>query len=142
MLDDHGLEATIEWQAAEFERRSGISCRVVKADSTQLRSTECALALYRVFQEALDNVVRHSGATEVEVGTELRNGYVTLRVSDNGRGIADEEMASPSALGLAAMRERVLACGGKLAVRRGDEGGTIVEASAPAALPANDADAA
>lgn len=142
MLDDLGLAATIEWQASEFERRSGIKCRVLKADPVRPRGADCALALYRVFQEALDNVVRHSGATGVEVGIEQRDRYLTLRVSDNGRGITEEEMASPSALGLAGMRERALACGGKLVVRRGDGGGTIVEASAPAALPGKDGDAA
>ena len=142
MLDDLGLAATVEWRASELERRFGIKCRVVKADPVRLRDADCALALYRAFQGALDNVVRHSGATEFEVDLEQRGGYVTLRVSDNGRGITDEEMASPTALGLAEMRERVLSCGGKLIIRRGDGEGTIVEASAPGALPEDDGDAA
>ena len=133
MLDDLGLAAAIEWQTSEFAGHSGIACQVVRLDEVTLPDADSRLALYRVFQEALDNVVRHSGATKVEVSVERHDRHAAVRICDNGRGITGGELNSPSALGLAAMHERMRACGGTLAIRRDDEGGTVVEATVPLA---------
>ena len=135
MLDDLGLAAAIEWQTSEFAGHSGIACQVMRLDEVTLPDENCALAMYRMFREALDNVLRHSGATKVEVSVEQHARHATVRICDNGCGITEEELNSPSALGLAAMYERMRACGGTLAIRRGDEGGTVVEATVPLADP-------
>ena len=135
MLEDLGLAAAIEWQTSEFAGHSGIACQVMRLDEVTLPDENCALAMYRMFREALDNVLRHSGATKVEVSVEQHARHATVRICDNGCGITEEELNSPSALGLAAMYERMRACGGTLAIRRGDEGGTVVEATVPLADP-------
>jgi PAS domain S-box-containing protein len=131
MLDDLGLAPTIEWQVGEFARRSGIRCRVERLDDTGVLNSNCSLALYRAFQEALDNVVRHSGATDVEVSVVHDGQWVTVRVADNGRGITEEQAQSPASLGLASVREKLRGCGGQLGVGRGANGGTVVEAAVP-----------
>lgn len=131
MLDDLGLAAAIEWQAGEFSRRSGIQCRVTRLDEVRQVDTQCSLALYRAFQQALDNVVRHSGASLVEVEVACERGQVTVRVVDNGHGMTAEQAASPAALGLATIRERLRACGGSLTIESREGGGAVVLASVP-----------
>jgi len=133
MLDDLGLAATIEWQLLDFSLNSGIESRITRLDDIQLADGDAMLSVYRAFQEAIDNVVRHSGATHVEVSVTREGGQATLRVADDRRGVTDEELCSPTSLGLAAIRERLRACGGTLSIRRSEAGGTVVEATAPLA---------
>jgi signal transduction histidine kinase len=131
VLDDLGLAAAIEWQAGEFEQRSGITCRAVLPADDMALDRERATAVFRVFQESLTNVARHSGARKVEVTLEKRGGRAVLTVADDGKGIGDERMKSPASLGIIGMRERVAAFGGTLAVAHRAGGGTSVTASIP-----------
>ena len=131
MLDDLGLAATIEWRALDFSLNSGIACRIVQLDGVCPTNGHAVLAMYRAFQEALDNVMRHSGATDVEVSLVNDGATVRLCISDNGRGITDEEVNSPASLGLASIRERLRALGGQLTVRPGEKCGTVVEVNMP-----------
>ena len=131
VLDEIGLAAAFEWQAREFQRRTGIRCHVnIPArfvDPDKERST----ALFRVFQELLTNVARHANATRVNVSLSEGAQALTLTVEDNGRGIKDKEIESPRSLGFLGLRERVLAFGGSIDVK-GDEGkGTRVSVSVP-----------
>ena len=101
---DLGLAASIEWQAEEFEARSGTSCIVdLSADMDSL-DAKSATEVFRIFQEILTNIVRHSGATQVTVGLRLEANELVLDVHDNGKGITDGEINSRHALG-------VLGCG-------------------------------
>ncbi len=132
VLDEIGLAAAIEWQAREFQRRTGVRCTVEIApgftDPDQARST----AVFRIFQELLTNVARHANATRVKA-TLADGATLSLSVEDNGRGIKDVEFESPSSLGLLGLRERVLAFGGALDLQ-GEEGkGTRVSVSIPTA---------
>jgi len=131
MLDDLGLAATIEWQSSEFSVRTGIACRVTRSDEVSVASDDVALAVYRVFQEALDNVAQHSAATEVEVRIERRDDSVIVTVTDNGQGIAELQMHSPSSVGLVAMRERLRPHGGRLEVKGVQGKGTEVRITVP-----------
>jgi signal transduction histidine kinase len=130
VLDEIGLSAAIEWQAREFQRRTGIRCTVDIergfADPDKERST----ALFRIFQELLTNVARHANASRVKA--QLSTGdAIELAVEDNGRGIKDVEIESPTSLGFMGLRERVLAFGGNIEVE-GEEGkGTKVSVSIP-----------
>jgi signal transduction histidine kinase len=130
VLDEIGLSAAIEWQAREFQRRTGVRCSVdIKpgfTDPDPARST----ALFRIFQELLTNVARHANATRVKAF--LHDGEaLSLIVEDNGRGIKDVEHESPTSLGLLGLRERVVAFGGAIELR-GEEGkGTRVSVSIP-----------
>jgi len=116
LLDDLGVSAAMEWQAGEFERISGIECELVQDPEDLVLDSECTTAIFRVFQEVLSNVVRHSEATRVEVNLKAKSGWVTLEVSDNGRGITKEELSRPTSLGLMGMRERVSLLGGEFKI--------------------------
>ena len=134
VLDEIGLAAAFDWQAREFQRRTGIRCHVnIPArfsDPDKDRST----ALFRIFQELLTNVARHANATRVNVTLAEGEAALALCVEDNGRGIKETEAQSPRSLGFLGLRERVLAFGGTIDVR-GDEGkGTKVCVSIPVAV--------
>jgi signal transduction histidine kinase len=131
VLDEIGLAAAFDWQAREFQRRTGIRCHVNIparfADPDKDRST----ALFRIFQELLTNVARHANATRVNVALAEGEAALALCVEDNGRGIKETEAQSPRSLGFLGLRERVLAFGGTIDVK-GDEGkGTKVCVSIP-----------
>jgi PAS domain S-box-containing protein len=129
ILDDLGLAAAIEWYARDFEARTGIRC-VTQLAKEPIAGPE-ALVLFRIVQEALTNVARHSGATTARVGLSADSAATLLTVWDNGRGITAEEQASPSALGLAGMRERALVMGGEVHVLGAPGAGTTVTARMP-----------
>jgi signal transduction histidine kinase len=130
VLDEIGLSAAIEWQAREFQRRTGIRCTVEVAHGFTDPDRERSTALFRIFQELLTNVARHAHATRVNAALGDGNG-LTLVVEDNGRGVRNEELQGNKSLGFLGLRERVLAFGGSIDVR-GEEGrGTRVAVSIP-----------
>jgi len=94
-----------------------------------------ANTVYRVLQESLTNIARHAGAKRAWVVLAAGGSTLQLEIEDDGRGIADEDMARPRSLGLKGMRERVLYLGGKLEVGRAARGGTRVTVRVPR-LPA------
>jgi signal transduction histidine kinase len=132
VLDEIGLGAAIDWQAREFQRRTGIRCLVQMpprfVDPDKDRST----AIFRIFQELLTNVARHANATRVEVKLEEHDADgLRMTVVDNGRGIKPAESESPTSLGFLGLKERVLAFAGSLDVK-GEEGqGTTVSVTIP-----------
>lgn len=131
VLDQLGLPAAIEWQADEFQRRSGIRCHVtIQAPSMgldQARST----ALFRILQELLTNVARHANATRVDVTVRAELRRVVLSVEDNGSGIDGQVAASPKSLGLMGVRERLLPFGGRVEVDGVRGQGTSVTVTLP-----------
>jgi two-component system sensor histidine kinase UhpB len=131
MLEDLGLAATIEWQTEEFTRVSGVECELRRVEDIKLPRGRVALGLFRVLQEALDNVRRHSGATKVTVDFEREGGDAVLRVADNGRGFAEDEARKPGAIGLTGIRERVQSWGGRVTIDSSVGAGTVLEATAP-----------
>jgi PAS domain S-box-containing protein len=114
VLDDIGLVAAMRWQARQFEAQSGVVClcdfRLEEADLDQQQST----AIFRLFQEALTNVHRHSQATMVNITLEKDEEELVLTIQDNGRGITTNEKSDPLSLGLLRMRERVNLIGGTI----------------------------
>jgi signal transduction histidine kinase len=94
-------------------------------------TTEVSTALFRIFQECLTNITRHAHATKVEAALKLEDGWVTLRVQDNGRGITEAEIANPESLGLLGMKERTALLGGEIVFQCDTKGGTIVIARIP-----------
>jgi PAS domain S-box-containing protein len=135
MLDDLGLAASIEWQARDFEKRTGIVCAVsVPAVDPPLDRAQ-AIALFRIFQESLTNVARHASAHHIEVKMfatpESAPAVLTLEVHDDGRGIQQYEIAGLHSLGLLGMRERAKRLGGVFDIQGEPDDGTIVTVSIP-----------
>jgi signal transduction histidine kinase len=131
VLDEIGLAAAFEWQAREFQRRTGIRCHVNIAAQFTDPDKERSTALFRIFQELLTNVARHANATRVGVSLTEGDSALALTVEDNGRGIREDEIDGKKSLGFLGLRERVLAFGGTIDAK-GDEGkGTRVSVSIP-----------
>ena len=139
MLDDLGLSATIEWQAGEFTRRTGIDCQMVASEEVRTSSQDATVATYRVFQELLDNVAEHSGARRVEVRIQQRGDEVVVTVTDDGQGITETESRSPNSVGLAAIRERLRPYAGRLEIAGIRGKGTEARIIMPAGMPESEA---
>ena len=135
VLDDLGLLAAIEWQAEEFQRRSGIPCEVRSALGDLQLDRDLATTVFRIFQEALTNVVRHASATRVDVTLGLERGKLRLAISDDGVGIP-EIAPRLGSLGLLGMSERARRLGGDCTIQRREGRGTVVSLIVPLRFPA------
>jgi PAS domain S-box-containing protein len=133
MLDDLGLADGIAWLVEDFSSRSGVRTTLSMPEGGGLEGLERNVAntLYRVLQESLTNVARHAGAQHAWIALAAEGNHVRLEVEDDGRGIADEDLARPRSLGLKGMRERVLYLGGTLEIGRAVRGGTRVAVRVP-----------
>jgi len=129
LLDHFGLMAAIEWQAHDFQDRSGIECHL-QAEEVELLGDR-ATALFRIFQESLTNVARHAEATKVEISLSRQNGCILLEIHDDGRGVTKEKISSSTSLGLLGMRERAYAFGGDVKIESDDGEGTTVRVQIP-----------
>jgi signal transduction histidine kinase len=131
VLDELGLVAAIEWQTADFRRRSGMPCglrvEVPELDMDESRRT----AVFRILQEILTNVARHAQASEVAVSLRAPGGQLMLEVRDNGRGISESQLNDRGSLGLLGMRERAQACHGTITIVSSPKAGTTVTLSMP-----------
>lgn len=132
VLDHLGLAAALEWQANEFQNRTGIKCSVRSSLRSPLLEQNISTAFFRIFQETLTNVIRHAGATHVTAALKEAGGQITLEVLDNGRGISPEQVKGGKSLGLLGMRERAALLGGtfEIAPLR-DRAGTKVTVRIP-----------
>ena len=121
----------------EFTSRTEIPCEFVTPIDYINLEDETAIGVFRIFQEALTNVVRHSQATKVAVVLReserslFGDESLVLEIRDNGRGITEEEILNPESLGLLGMKERVLAFGGELSIRGEPGGGTALVLKIP-----------
>jgi PAS domain S-box-containing protein len=130
VLDDLGLVAAIEWQAQEFEARTGTSC-VVHCEKETPLDREASTQVFRIFQEALTNVTRHAEAKRVEVRIGTHLDWFVLEVDDDGKGIAPAAARSPKSLGLLGIRERARRLGGSVSVEPRPSGGTSLLLKVP-----------
>jgi len=133
VLDELGLEAAIEGLARDVRGRGGMKCIVSCQLAGVPLSYGVAECLYRITQESLTNVMRHSKATKVLVTLRNRDAWWLLQIRDNGTGITEAQSCAPDSFGLMGMRERVARCGGSFSISPGLGGGTIVEAQLPEA---------
>lgn len=131
VLDKLGLGTALQYEARRLHERTSISCQVRLPEKEQEMPPELSTALFRIFQECLTNITRHSQASEVKVELKTEDGWVTLCVQDNGRGITAAELAGPVSLGLLGMKERAALLGGKITITRDDDQGTVVTVSIP-----------
>ena len=125
-LDDLGLAAALEWQGQEFEKRTGIKCHLVLPQGPLSLDPEKSTAIFRIFQETLTNVTRHSKATSVEARLEIERDQIIFRVHDNGRGFDPEEAKAKKSLGLVGMQERALLLRGEVRIEGVPGSGTTM----------------
>ena len=131
ILDGLGLVRAVEWCAEDFERRTGISCPVDTPIGDISVPKATATAAYRILQEALTNVWRHAGASQVEVKLEREGDWVVLTVADDGIGISAGLLSGKSTLGFLGMHERARLAGGGLNVASGSGRGTRIVVRLP-----------
>lgn len=131
ILDDFGLEAAIEWQLQDFQRRTDIRCTFSSDMKGDPLDAERATTIFRILQEALTNVFRHANARLVEVVLTGSAIEVTLLVCDDGRGITADEINDIRSIGLLGMRERARMRGGRLEIQGVAGGGTTVSLRLP-----------
>lgn len=132
ILDNLGLVAALEWQAEEFQTRTGIVCQCTsRVDEDRLEPSH-QTALFRIFQETLTNVARHAQATRVEASLREESDNIWLRIQDNGRGITSLELTGAASLGLLGIRERAAILGGEVNIVGRSGGGTTVITRVPA----------
>ena len=132
VLDQLGLEAAIECLVQETAQRTGIAV-TLHADDFPRLPDEVASHAFRIIQEALTNVTRHSKATRVDVSVRRVGGVIILGVEDNGVGFTPQTLSGLRSLGLVGMRERALACGGTLLIRGEPGQGTGIAVTIPVA---------
>lgn len=126
VLDKLGLVAAVRREAVQFQEHSGIASRVTHSDVVPQLPAATEIGCFRIFQEAMTNVVRHAAATAVEVDFQTPPDGLVLEIRDNGKGFSLGLAEKAESLGLLGMRERARALGGELTVRPQAEGGTVV----------------
>ena len=123
VLDNLGLFAALKWQAERFNQHTGIACRIVCANDDNCADCKrcefhldetLSINLFRIFQEALSNVARHSGASSVKAEYRPAVDHVFLSISDDGRGLPDGHVPASTSFGIRGMRERVVQLGGQI----------------------------
>lgn len=126
-LDDLGLVAAIERYSEKFASRHGLDIDLNTAGRQTTVDDQIAVALYRIVQESLNNVVKHSGATTVAISITFQPNQIMVTIADNGKGISDDDLIraqKENRLGLYGMRERVELLQGRLDIRQSPHGGT------------------
>jgi PAS domain S-box-containing protein len=133
VLDDLGLLAALEWQAQDFEQRTGTVCKVTSTMGDERFARDTSTALFRILQESLTNVARHAKAKHVDIGLALATDTIRMHVRDDGKGITSAALADRRSLGLLGIRERARRLGGLAEIAAGPAGGTVVFVEVPLA---------
>jgi len=131
MLDDLGLCAAIEWHVGRFSERTAIPCELSLPEDDTAVPEFHATVIYRILQELLTNVARHSQATKVKIRLERSDNNLVLTVEDNGKGIDKKHINSKDSLGLLGIRERVRPLGGGMVIGETRGKGTTVVVQLP-----------
>jgi signal transduction histidine kinase len=131
IMDDLGLTAAIEWLAEDFQDRTDIQVKVHTDSPDIFTEDTLSIAVFRITQEALTNVVRHADAAHVQITLELEDSDLTLTVQDNGRGIQQKAMDKSGTFGILGIQERVSILGGDLTIQGDPETGTRIHVRLP-----------
>jgi len=131
LLDDLGLIPAIEWYTQDFQKRTTIECESELESHGIDLDSDCNTAIFRIFQEALTNVARHAEATRIKISLKKADGEIELLISDNGKGISEDDVFSPNSLGLIGMRERIRPFGGKIKLHSVPHKGTTLRVTLP-----------
>jgi signal transduction histidine kinase len=128
---DLGLAAAIEWQAQEFQARTGIPCEVRLEHQDIALDDGRSTAVFRILQESLTNVARHAEASRVRIILEKTDGLLKLEVADDGKGVVVDQVNKAKSFGLLGIKERTAILGGTLDIRSAPGEGTALSVSVP-----------
>ena len=131
ILHDLGLVEAMKWQIEEFEKRFGIPVKAWFNGAAQEIEPKIAINVFRMFQETLTNIARHSGATQVEVRFEADGERIMLEVADDGKGLNTAEIKTKRTFGLLGMKERALMIGGEFGIEGQPGKGTRIRIKVP-----------
>ena len=131
MLDEHGLAAALRWYGRQFAGRVGVAVTVQPIAPGLHVTPEARIALFRIAQEALNNVAKHARAKRVAINLRRTEGEFMMSISDDGIGLPKDEDLQHSGLGMTSMRERAQAVGGRFEIERLPEGGTRLTVRVP-----------
>jgi PAS domain S-box-containing protein len=135
---DEGIVASLEWQAQSFEQRMDIPCTFTSSHEDIELDRDRAVALFRICQEALNNVAKHAHASTVDIHLSATDARLDLEVHDDGRGVTPGDAEKSECFGLRGMRERALSLGGDLRIGGGPGRGTEIAVWLPRQDPAPD----
>ena len=130
IIDDLGIEAAIEWYTKDFSRRNRIGV-LLNMDPGIAISPDASLIIFRIMQESLTNIARHSMSTQAEIGLHKTGESIYFRISDNGIGITEDQINSNKSFGIKIMKERALSLGGTLDIYKKKMDGTEVQLIIP-----------
>jgi signal transduction histidine kinase len=134
-LDSLGLISAIKTYINDFQKHTGISCSLqylLNCDERDIKFDDTTeIAIFRIIQEALTNIVRHSKANEACVIIENSIGFLRFSIKDNGRGISDSEISESGSLGLLGMKERAHMIGGEMNIVSAKDNGAVITLSIP-----------
>jgi signal transduction histidine kinase len=133
LLDNMGLFTALRWQFKETCRRTGLRCTETIPEAELKISPDAAIGVFRIAQEALTNILKHSEAKSADLAISIVGDTFTLRISDDGKGIPKNRVGTSTSHGLASMRHRIDGLGGVWEVRSPSTGGTVVTALIPLA---------
>jgi signal transduction histidine kinase len=131
LLDNLGLSSALDWQMKEICNAARLTCTIDTPDDDQSIPPQISIALYRILQEALTNIVKYARAKSVHVDLGLTPETVTLLIEDDGIGIADKAPDDRLSHGIVGMRQRAKALHGEFSIGRRPEGGTRIEVHIP-----------
>ncbi len=131
ILDDLGLNAALEWHSVEFEKRTGIACSFHSGIDDTVLNKDIVTSIFRIYQESLTNVIRHSKATSVKSTLEADPESFILNIQDNGKGFDQKDAGNKHTLGLLGMRERSSMMSGTLKIESIPNMGTSIVLKVP-----------
>jgi signal transduction histidine kinase len=127
ILDTLGLVPSIEWLGKSFEKKSGIQCSLKIDTKTQIFEKILSTAYFRICQEGLTNIVKHAEATKVLIEVTQHDSELTLKITDNGKGIVPDSLEDPFSMGLLGIRERASLIGATLEINSTKDTGTSIQ---------------
>lgn len=128
---DLGLNAAVDWQVADFARRTGIECELVEDEAEHHLDDHCATAFFRILQESLNNVARHAQATKVRIDLHQHADMLSMTIRDNGVGMQPGSRTRNGSFGLVGIEERVNILGGSFSISSGPDTGTTIVVTIP-----------
>jgi signal transduction histidine kinase len=131
LLDNMGLFSALRWQFSQSCRRAGLTCTESIPEIELKVTPDAAIGVFRVAQEALTNILKHAEAKSAELTVAIEQGTFTLKISDDGKGVAPNRLQTRTSHGLISMRHRIAALGGSWSLNQAAGGGTVVTAQIP-----------